>query len=291
MSLTTPPIHPATRLGHVHLNVANLDQQLNFYQQILGFQLHWRNAGKAALGAGAEDLLQFTELPQAQQVRGTTGLYHTAILVPSRWELAHLLRRIAETETPIQGMVNHLTHLAIYLADAEGNGLELAWDFPTEQWPPFDQMLNLAHPPLNVNELLQEIIQNRAPWTGLNKATKVGHVHLHVNDLQKAKSFYHDLLGFDLIFNSRQFGALFVSAGGYHHHLGLNVWHGIGAPPPPANALGLRYYTVVLPNQAELQRLMERLREANLTVELETNGVWVQDPAQNRLWLMVAPQN
>ena len=182
-----------------------------------------------------------SEVKGAQRARRATGLYHTAILVPSKWELAQLLNRIAQTHTRIQGMTNHGTHLAIYLPDAEGNGLELAWDFPREKWQPIvdatrrgdpDAMLR-AGGPLEPEELFAVLKQEDAPWAGLHPATHVGHVHLHVADLRATRWFYHDVLGFDVIIDSDRMGAVFVSAGGYHHHIGGNIWHGIGAPPPP----------------------------------------------------------
>ncbi len=262
---TQASIHPATRLGHVHLTVANLERQIAFHQNILGFKLHWREGAQAGLGAGGKDLFRFTQLPGARRVRGTTGLYHTAILVPTKWELAQLLRNIAETRTPIQGMSNHGTHLAVYLPDAEGNGLELAWDFPREKWPQFgEEMLRGGPHPLDVEDLLEELRRDPSSWSGLHPDTKVGHVHLHVADLDTAGRFYHDILGFDTVFKSPDYGIHFVSAGGYHHHIGLNVWHGVGAPTPPPDATGLRYFTIVLPDDDELQKVLQRVQAAGI---------------------------
>jgi catechol 2,3-dioxygenase len=282
---TTFTLHPATRLGHVHYTAADLERQIAFYQDILGFKLHWREGASAGLGAGGEDLLRLTELPGARRVRRTTGLYHTAFLVPTRWDLAQLLRSIAETRTPIQGMVNHHTHLAIYLPDAEGNGIELAWDFPKEQWPKMEDMLRLGNGPLEPQELFAELERDPSPWTGLNPATQVGHVHLHVADLQSSKRFYHDVLGFDITMDIEAFGGIFFAAGGYHHHIGTNVWQGVGAPPPPPDAIGLRYFTVVLPDKTEPQRVVERVRQAGIPTEATENGVLVRDPAGNGVLL------
>ncbi len=284
---TTFTIHPATRLGHVHYTAADLDRQIAFYQNILGFKLHWREDGSAGLGAGGEDLLRLTELPGAHRARRTTGLYHTAFLVPTRWDLAQLLKSIAETRTPVQGMVNHHTHLAIYLPDAEGNGIELAWDFPKEQWPKMEDMLRLGNGPLEPQELFAELERDPSPWTGLNPDTKVGHVHLHVAALPSSKQFYHDVLGFDITMDIEAFGGIFFSAGGYHHHIGTNVWQGVGAPPPPPDATGLRYFTVVLPDKTELERVVERVRQAGIPTEETGNGILVRDPAQNGVLLTI----
>ncbi len=284
---TTFTIHPATRLGHVHSTAADLERQIGFYRDILGFKLHWREDGSAGLGAGGEDLLRLTELLGARRVRGTTGMYHTAFLVPTRWDLAHLLKRIAETRTPIQGMSNHGTHHAIYLPDAEGNGIELAWDFPQSQWPKtFEEMMR-NNRGLSPDEVLMALNDRDAAWEGLSSGTKVGHVHLHVAQLAPTKRFYHEILGFELPFDMasapREFAesAIFFAAGGYHHHIGTNVWQGVGAPPPPPDAIGLRYFTVVLPDAAERARVVERVRQAGIATEETEQGILLRDPAGN----------
>ncbi|MBI5668646.1 MAG: VOC family protein [Chloroflexi bacterium] len=288
-SATTAPytIHPATRLGTVHYTTADLDRQIGFYQDILGFKLHWREGDSAGLGAGGEDLLRLTEQRGARRVRGTTGLYHTAFLVPTRQELAQLLKSIAQTRTPIQGMTNHGTHHAIYLPDAEGNGIELAWDLPKDTWPKsFAEMMqhNRALYPQEVFSALDD----DAPWTGLDAATTVGHVHLHVAELAPTDHFYREVLGFEIPMGMVMDTAIFFSAGGYHHHIGTNIWQGEGAPPPPPDALGLRYFTVVLPDQAELERVVSRIQAASIPVESSGNGLLVRDPAQNGILLTSA---
>ncbi len=284
-STDAPTLHPATRLGHVHYTTANLDRQIKFYQDILGFQVHWRKNNSAALGAGAEDLLILTENRDARLSRGTTGLYHTAFLVPTRWELASLLYRIAETRTPIQGMSNHGTHLAIYLPDAEDNGIELAWDFPQAQWPKTIEEMLGNNRALYPQELVSALRDNPAPWEKLSEGTKVGHVHLHVSQLPPTYHFYHEILGFDIPFEFPGESAIFFSVGGYHHHLGTNVWQGVGAPPPPADATGLRYYTVVLPDAAELNSVMDRVHADKISAEAVENGFIIRDPAQNGVLL------
>jgi len=291
-SLTTPfTIDPATRLGRVYYTVANLDRQTAFYQNIFGFKLHWREGDSAGMGAGGEDLLRLTEQPDARRIRGTTGLYHTAFLVPTRWDLGHLLKSIAETQTPIQGMTNHGTHYAIYLPDAEGNGIELAWDFPKDQWPTsFEEMMR-SNRALHPQEVLHALDEKQEAWEGVSAGTKVGHVHLHVSELDSTDHFYREILGFEIPSYLKnpppQFAdsAKFFSAGGYHHHIGTNVWQGIGAPPPPMNAAGLRYFTVVTPSEATLNVVLERLEEAGIGSEEILDGVLVHDPSQNGVLL------
>ena len=288
----TPVIHPETRLGHVHYTVASLDRQVAFYQNILGFKVHWRERASAGLGAGGEDLLRLTEMENARRYKGTTGLYHTAFNVPTRWELAQLLSSIVQTQTPIQGMSNHGTHLAIYLPDAEENGIELAWDFPPDQWhKTFASVMQQRR--FDPRELLRELEQQPARWQGLDPASRVGHVHLHVADLHATERFYQNTLGLEFPDYVRdapaQFKeqARFFSAGGYHHHIGTNVWNGVGAPPPPADALGLRYFTLVLPNEGELERVRERVQAADIAIEPSSQGTLLRDPAGNGLLLTV----
>jgi catechol 2,3-dioxygenase len=293
-SAETGVINPATALGLVHYTVASLDRQIEFYQGILGFQLHWRDGANAGLGAGGADLLRLSEMQGARRVQRTTGLYHTAFNVPTRWELAQLLKRIAETRTPVQGMSDHYTHLAIYLPDTEGNGIELAWDFPREKWEPLLADVQIRgmeafagkNGPLDYQALLaEELGRDTTPWERLSVGSRVGHVHLHVADLQATWQFYHGVLGFEV--PMRFDSGIFFAAGGYHHHIGTNIWQGAGAPPPPPDAIGLRHFTVVLPDGDELDRLVAYAEQAGLPVVRTDAGVLLRDPAYNGVLLTV----
>lgn len=276
-------IHPKTRIGPVHYTVANLARQIAFYQDILGFKLRWQEGDEASLGTEKHELLRLTAVPGATRHRRTTGLYHTAFLVPTRRDLAHLMRRILETGTPIQGTTNHGTHLAIYLPDPEGNGIELAWDFPPEEWPMKNGRMDFGTMPrqgIDLEELFTELERDNSPWMGLPADAVIGHVHLHVANLQPSRAFYHQLLGFDVTLDGEGMGALFVSAGGYHHHIGMNVWKGVGLPPAPPEATGLRYYTVLLPDQGELESVVALLKQADVELTEKDDGVLVRDPSQ-----------
>lgn len=273
-------IHPDTAIGYVHLTVANLDRSLIFYQDKLGFQLHRREGQTAYLGAGGADLLLLTEKPGARPVSGTTGLYHFAILTPSRLALAQSLRRLAETRTPVQGFADHWVSEAIYLADPDNNGIEIYRDRPHSEWPHQNGQLQMAADPLDIKAILAELGPQPEPWTGLEPATTIGHVHLHVATIPSAESFYVDTLGFDLILRYGP-SASFVSAGGYHHHLGLNTWAGVNAPPPPPDAVGLRYFTVNLPDAKALAAVVERIEQAGVAFKEKEGIVFLRDPAQN----------
>lgn len=277
-----------TSMGPVHYTVANLDAQVAFYREIIGMRLLKEEGGVASLGVEGRELLRLTEQPGARRERGTTGLYHTAFLVPTQRDLAHLFRRAMNSGVRLHGTSNHGTHLAIYLPDLEGNGIELAWDFPEDQWPFKDgrwDMESISGSGVDIAKLLQLIEDDTEEWEGMPPETVVGHVHLHVNDLDAAQQFYHGLLGFDITIRGESFGALFVSAGGYHHHIGTNIWRGEGAPAPSSQATGLRWFSVKLPDQGAIDQLVQRLNAAGIETVYTDEGVLTKDPAQNGLLL------
>jgi catechol 2,3-dioxygenase len=272
-------IDPAAMVGGVHLTIADLDRSVRFYESHLGFIVNRRDDRTAWLGAGGSDLLVLSQCETAPRVRGTTGLYHFAILVPSRADLARSLRRLVMTETVLQGAADHGVSEALYLSDPDGNGIEIYRDRPRTEWPYVSGHLQMGAEPLDFDNLLAE---HAAPsdGAGLARATVIGHVHLHVARLADAERFYVDVLGFDLM---QRYGpsAIFVSAGGYHHHVGLNTWAGVGAPPPPPGAIGLRHFTVTLPTEAAVADVMRRVRAAGVPVDAIEGGHLVRDPAGN----------
>lgn len=277
---------PNLSLGYVHLTVSNLDRSVAFYQNALGFKLHQRENGTARLGAGGPDVLALTEQPGAQHHKGRTGLYHFAILTPSRLALAHSLRRLAETRTPLQGFSDHLVSEAIYLADPDDNGIEIYRDRPRAEWVDAQGNFRMGSEPIDMDGILSELETHPEPWDSLHPDTILGHMHLHVRNIPEAQKFYCEVLGFDLMMNWGG-AALFVSAGGYHHHLGLNTWQGVGAPPPPPEAAGLRYFIIHLPNPTELNLVLERLRQNGNALEAHPHGWLFRDPSQNGIVLAV----
>lgn len=283
-------IHPDTHIGYVHYTVRDLRTQMAFYRDILGFSVLSQCDDEAILGTPNRALLRMTQNPQARHPRGTTGLYHTAFLVPSRRDLAYLLQRCITTQTPIQGTSNHGSHLAIYLPDPEGNGIELAWDFPKEQWPPLGGLLDPNKIPrqgVDIEALLGEVEGDAVLWSGIPQGTTVGHIHLHVANLAETKWFYHDVLGLDITADGTQFGALFFSAGGYHHHIGTNIWRGENLPAPPHDALGLRYFTLALPDDEVLANVREKLQAEGIAEKEHEAGYVIRDPSQTGVLLTV----
>ncbi len=279
---------PETKMGRVALTVANLERSVRFYAETIGLAVIDRRALDATLGVSGNELLSLAELPGARpKPPRTTGLYHFAILLPSRLDLARSLRRLVEARWPLQGAADHLVSEALYLADPDGNGIEIYRDRPRNEWTFSGDQVQMATDPLDVDGLVAELAQDEGPWTGLPSATSMGHVHLHVADLRQAEEFYCGLLGFDVMLRGYP-GALFVATGGYHHHLGLNVWAGAGAPPQPAGTAGLRHYTVLLPEASSLTDLLDRLEQARVPVEALQDGWLVRDPSRNGVWLAAA---
>lgn len=230
-------------IGEVSLTVTNLERSVAFYRDVLGFREVTRDDGVSRLGADARTLVELHENPQAiPKPRRSTGLYHFAILVPSRAALGRSLRRLFERRWPLTGASDHLVSEALYLNDPDGLGIEIYRDRPRGEWPRRDGQIAMATDPLDLQNV-QDQPGADAAWTGLEAGTVIGHVHLHVPHLDTAEAFYCGRIGFEPMVRGYP-GALFVAAGGYHHHLGLNTWTGIGAPPPPEHAVGLRSFTI-----------------------------------------------
>ena len=272
----SPPRLPATlRLGAVHLTVTDLDRSVAFYEDAIGLRLHRREDSVAVMGAGEEDVLVLYEEPNARRAGRHAGLYHYALLFPSREELAHAALRLAATQTPIQGASDHGTHEAIYLPDPDRNGIELAADRPRELWPRPLEYTGGPHL-LDLDGLLAAVA-GEEPRGKAGPGLVVGHIHLHVGNLERGLGFYRDVLGFELM-TFLPGAAAFVSAGGYHHHLGFNIWRGEGVPPVPEGRVGLRHWTCVLEDPEEIEAVRERVRAAGIEVEDEGEGFLVRDP-------------
>jgi len=289
-------IHPDTRIGAVHLKVADLDRQARFYQEILGLKLHWQQGDTAALGAGGADLLRLSQRPGFKRYGRVTGLYHFAVLFPDRRELARAIARLFAARYP-NYPTDHIMTKTTYLDDPEGNGIELYAESPEDgSWSMAggeyvtrraDGSLSDGREPLDVKALFSHLKEEDRLDEPVPGDTRVGHVHLHIRNIDEAVDFYHGLLGFDVMGVAKSFRAAFVSAGGYHHHIGLNNWQGEGAPPPPPDALGLRYFTIELPHQKALDEVIARLDKADIPTNQTDDGLLLSDPSQNGILLTI----
>src|SRR3954471_1911086 len=276
----TPSLPDDLRLGPVHIAVTDLERSIPFYEDSIGLQVQRRDNGTAAMGAGGEELVLLEEQPDAHPAGRHAGLYHYALLHPSREELARAAQRLLVTRTPISGASDHGISEAIYLPDPDGNGIELAADRGRERWGDLTDPKTIGPEPLDMTGLL-ELVDGQEPHPKADSGLVVGHVHLHVGDVEEGLRFYRDVIGFEVM--TRFPTAAFVSAGGYHHHLAFNTWRGEGVPPAPPEAVGLRRWTVVLDGPDSLDALRERLAAGGVEVADEDGGFVAEDPWGNRL--------
>jgi catechol 2,3-dioxygenase len=277
----------ATHIGSVHLTVADLEAQRSFYERALGLRELERDGSTVRLGPdGGPVILELTGHPDApRRPHGTTGLYHFAVLVPGRADLGQALRRVIESGWRFTGASDHLVSEALYLNDPEGNGIEIYRDRPREEWARSDEgVIQMATLPLDLDGVLGEI-EAAEPVPALMPAgTHIGHVHLQVANLRDAETFYSGALGFEVMVRTYP-GALFVSAGGYHHHIGLNTWESAGGSPPPEGSTGLRSFELVLPTADDANLVADRAREAGAQVETRDGTAILLDPWQDAVLL------
>ena len=275
---------PGATVGAVHLTVADVERSLEWYRDAIGLEVLRQEDALLSLGAGGHELLRLFEQPGARPVPGSTGLYHFALLLPRREDLARWLAHALQDRVPLTGMSDHFVSEALYLSDPDGHGIEIYRDRPRDVWEG-QVATRLTSAPLDVTDLLGQVEGSSAPFPGLPEGTVMGHVHLRVAELPGTLEFYRDTVGFGLMAQLRQ--AAFFAAGGYHHHLGANSWESAGGKPAPAGAAALRHATLVLPDAAERSALLERLQRRGLTPETTDDGPLIRDPSGNALVLAV----
>ncbi|WP_079507362.1 VOC family protein [Mesobacillus jeotgali] len=273
---------PVSFVGQVNLKVQDLERSVAFYQEVIGFQILEKTERSAKLTADGKTVLLAIEQPDNVQPkqRRTSGLYHFALLLPRRADLANILKHFVQIKYPLQGASDHLVSEALYLADPDGNGIEIYSDRPAAMWEWNENEVVMTTEPLDAESLLSEV--EETIWNGLPEGTLMGHIHLHVSELVKTEEFYTKGLGFEVV---TRYGsqALFISSGKYHHHIGLNTWNGVGAPKPADNSVGLESFSLVLPNDESVYATIARLKEIGASVT-EDNGVWVTvDPSGNKI--------
>ncbi len=278
-------MHPDAQLGWVHLSVADVERSVAFYEGVLGLSVLRRSPGFVALGvrdggAGGLRAIPLVLLTHQGGARpkpaGCRGLYHLALRLPTRRDLALALLRVVRRGWPLDGTADHWVSEALYLSDPDGHGVELYADRPQARWPRRGDSILMGTEPLDADGLMAEIPpEERLPGlqeahsgpgptqTGMPPGTRLGHVHLHVSRLERAERFYQGALGLNLVFRFGA-GALFFAAGGYHHHVGANVWAGPDAPPPPPDAVRLLHYSFLLPSAREVEDLARRLKLAGV---------------------------
>ncbi|MHB8647944.1 MAG: VOC family protein [Thermomicrobiales bacterium] len=282
-------IDPATEVGLLSLTVSDLARSVAFYSEGIGFAVLHHDGSTATLGVAGTPLLLLAERtgakPWPREQASYTGLYHFAILLPTRADLGRWLRHWLEAGFPLPGQGDHLVSEALYLSDPDENGIEVYRDRPRDEWHWANGLVRMGTGPVDIRGLLTEAERANEPWASLPAGTRLGHIHLQIGDITEAAAFYHDILGFDIV--ARMPSALFVSAGGYHHHIGMNTWHSAGATPAPADMVGLRFFTINFPTEEARQAVLARIAAAGLPTTRQGDTVALQDPWQNRLLLQV----
>lgn len=277
----------ATHVGRVKLQVANLDRSISYYQRVLGLEVGARGSGTATLTPVGDKraIIELVEKPGVRPVprRGLLGLYHFAVLLPDRAALGRFLAHLAELGEHA-GMSDHLVSEAIYLTDPDGLGIEVYADRPAQSWAITDGQIAMATSPLDAESVIAAAKGEQ--WSGAPRGTKMGHVHFHVGDITEAERFYHAGLGLDKIVWNYP-GALFMSAGGYHHHVGTNTW-AAGSPVATDNDARLVYWELVLPDETGVAGAAQSLEQAGFGVERTGDAVFVNDPWGIRVRLVAA---
>jgi catechol 2,3-dioxygenase len=275
------------RIGQVGLYVPELERMSDFYRSVLGLSIIEENSDYLVLGAGSNALVRLILKPGSRHYPNAPGLYHFAILLPERFSLARLLYHMVEKNHAIQGASDHGVSEALYLGDPFGNGIELYRDRPENEWPREpDGSLGMTTQALNLDRLLFELKGRLEPWRGIDPKTVVGHVHLQVSDVQKAIDFYQNVVGLEL---QQTYGsqAAFLSAGGYHHHVGVNTWHSRGESPSPADAAGIAFYELIIPEEQTILAILKNAKETGITTEELDLGFLIRDPSGNGILLRV----
>ncbi|OXS61444.1 catechol 2,3-dioxygenase [Bacillus sp. V-88] len=274
---------PHTFVGEVSLIVQDLKRSISFYKDVIGFKVLEESDKRASLTVdGTHSLLSIEELEETfPKEPRTTGLYHFALLLPSREDLGKVLAHLIKLNIQL-GSSDHLVSEALYLSDPDGNGIEIYRDRPSSEWTWHDDQVEMTVNPIDARGILAEA--EGEAWNGLPAGTVMGHIHLHVSDLKSAEEFYGKGLGFNVV---SRFGnqALFISTGGYHHHIGLNTWKGVGAPAPSENSVGLNWFTLHFPNEDKRKSIIHSLEAMGATIKEHDGKILTVDPSGNRIYL------
>lgn len=277
---------PNVYVNQIDLKVLDIDRSIKFYTKIMGFGILSKEDKKAILTADGINSIVILNQPKdvIPKIPKRTGLYHFAVLLPSRYYLGLFLKNIRDEWYPIIGGSNHGVSEAIYLEDPDGNGIEIYRDVDTQEWSRNEDGINMVTEPLDYDKLIAEAGEDQ--WVKTPSDTIIGHIHLHVGDLEKARKFYSDGLGFDLTMKAGT-SAIFLSTGGYHHHIGLNVWNGRNALSLPDNSAGMKYYSLLFPDEEIRENKINKLVNLGYEVIKEDKHIYTKDPSSNLIKLTV----
>ncbi|MGM0446052.1 MAG: VOC family protein [Bacillota bacterium] len=268
------------------LKVRDLKKSYYFYKNIMGFEVLKEENNKVLLTVDGSTpivtLIHFDDT--VKKIPKRTGLYHYALLLPSRYYLGLFIKNLQEMNYPIAGASDHGVSEAVYLKDPDDNGIEVYSDFKSSEWNRENGKIEMITRPLDYESLLDMTDDNK--WKGMPSKTIIGHIHLHVDDLLKAKEFYVQGLGLNVV---QQVGdsVLFLSTGGYHHHIAINTWNGVGIDPLPENSAGMKYFSIHFPNEKSRIKSIKRLKNLGYKIIKEKDNIYIKDPAQNLLKLVI----
>ena len=277
---------PASFVQSLTLKVKDLARSTKFYQEMMGFTVINEDNEKVVFSVNGKDpiltLITFDSMLSLE--RGKTGLYHFAILLEKRSDLAKFIRHLIKSNYPLHGASDHHVSEALYFSDPDGNGIEVYYDRSSEAWIWNNEEVYMVTDQLDISDIMSTL--DNTVWEKVPASTVLGHIHLHVRDIHESESFYKGLLGLDVV--CRYGGqALFLSFNRYHHHIGLNTWNGLGAPAPNERSVGLESYTIVYGTTQLLQEAIQCLEEVNYPMTKEGNHYVVNDPSSNKLFLTV----
>jgi len=278
-------IDARTRMGAVHLTVADLERSCEYYEGAIGLVVIEREEQRATLGAGGEVLLVLVANATGRAMPHATGLFHLALLLPERTDLAAWLAHARRRRISLAGASDHFVSEAVYLRDPDGHGIEIYADRPRAQWEGHVAS-TMTTMPLDLDSLLSLTDYDSPDYPGMPPATTMGHVHLQVSDIAATITFYRDVLGFGLMAEI-QGSAAFFGAGGYHHQIAGNTWNSAGRAPAPAGFAALRHYTIVLADEQARDDVQRRLEHHGIAIEEHAGGPLVRDPSANALVLTV----
>ena len=280
MTTQMPPPH----IGRVALAVADIERSIRFYSDVIGLALLARDGNDAQMGAGDAPLLLLHGRPGLSPVRRATGLYHFALLLPSRADLGDALQHYVDANAPIGGFADHAVSEAIYLTDPDGHGIEVYRDRPREEWTYRNGQIAMGTDPIDLQGIIDELKGQPQLPPKMAPGTFVGHIHLQVAEIPATEAFYADLLGMDRLM---RYGgrATFLSYNGYHHHVGGNTWAGEGLAAAPDDAARLLWFEIVQPGAAAVATAADRLSAAGYTAEPGADDLWTVDPSEIRVLL------
>lgn len=276
---------PVTYVGEVGLKVMDLKRMKQFYQEIIGFDVISEEQNYVELGSGGKVLVKLEAVEGVTSKQGRyAGLYHFAILLPTREDLGKILVHLHQQGIQL-GSSDHLVSEALYLSDPEGNGIEIYRDREPEQWNWSNDEVSMTVDPIDAQGLVEAAQSSSEPWKGMPETTVMGHIHLRVSNLVEARDFYVEALGFEVV-SSLGGQALFLADQKYHHHIGMNVWNGTGIPALPEKEAGLHYYTLIM-DEEKRKELGKKLQTMGTEI-VERDNYWeVKDPSGNAIRLLV----